>query len=120
MLQRMIGFHKRNWYLILYLALWAYQTLVRNTTKFTPFQLVYGLEAILPIRCEISSLKLVVDSLPDTSNEEAHLFNLIHLDEMCHEAALANEAHKRQIKVQYDQHVKPRIFTEGDLVLLYD
>ena len=47
MMQRMIGVHKRNWHLILYLALWAYRTLVRNATGFTPFQLVYGLEAVL-------------------------------------------------------------------------
>ena len=94
----MIGVCKRNWHLILYSALWAYQTSVRNTTGFTPFQLVYGVEAILPIQCEISSLKLAIDLLPDTSEEEVCLLNLIHLDEMRHEAQLANEAHKRRIK----------------------
>eukprot|EP00253_Pinus_taeda_P026101 PITA_26101 len=49
MRQRMIGVHKRDWYLILYSALWAYRTSVRNATGFTPFQLVYGLEEILPV-----------------------------------------------------------------------
>ena len=78
---------------------------MRNETRFTPFQLVYGLEAIFPIQCEISSLKLTVDLLPDTSIEEACLINLIHIDETRHEAALANKAHKRRIKAQYDQHV---------------
>ena len=58
--------------------------------------------------------------LPDTSEEEACLLNLIHLDEMCREAQLANESHKRHIKVQYDKNVQPRIYSEGDLVLLYD
>ena len=86
MLQRMIGVCKRNWHFILYSALWAYWTSVRNVTKFTPFQLVYGLESRLPIQCEISSLKLTIDLLPDTSEEEACLLNLIHLDETCREA----------------------------------
>ena len=58
--------------------------------------------------------------LPDTSDEEAHLFNLIHIDETWREAQLANEAHKRRIKAKYDKIVQPRIFSEGDLVLLYD
>ena len=116
----MIGFCKINWHLILYSALWAYRTLVRNATGFTPFQLVYGLEAILPIQCEIPSLKLAIDLLLDTSEEEACLFNLIHLDEMHHESQLANEAHKRCIKAQYDKNVQPRIFSEGNLVLLYN
>ena len=89
-------------------------------TGSTPFQLLYGLEAILPIQCEISSLKLTIDLLHDTSEEEARLLNLIHLDEMHREAQLANEAHKRRIKVQYDKNFQPRIFLEGDLVLIYD
>eukprot|EP00253_Pinus_taeda_P004789 PITA_04789 len=64
MLQRMIKVHKRSWHLILYSALWAYRTSVRNVIGFTPFQLVYGLEAILTVQCEILSLKLTVDLLP--------------------------------------------------------
>ena len=39
---------------------------------------------------------------------------------MCHEAQLANEVHKRCIKVQYNKNVQPRFFSEGNLVLLYD
>ena len=91
----MIGVHKRNWHLIFYSTLWEYRTSVRNATRFTAFQLVCGLEAIFPIHCEILSLKLVVDLSPDTYNEEACLFNLIHLDEMCREATLANKVNKR-------------------------
>ena len=95
MLQRMIGVCKRNWHLILYSTLWAYRTSVINASGFTPFQLVYGLEAVLPIQCEIPLLKLAIDLLPDTSEEEACLLNLIHLDETHREAKLSNEAHKR-------------------------
>ena len=120
MLQRMIGVCKRNWHLILYSTLWVYQTSVRKTTGFSPFQLVYGLEAILPIQCEIPLLKLTIDLLPDTLEEEACLFNLIHLDEMRREAQLANEEHKIFINAQYDKNVQPHIFSEGDLVLLCD
>lgn len=56
----------------------------------------------------------------DTSDEEEHFLELIHLDETRHEATLANETHKKQIKTQYDRNVKPHIFSEGDLVFLYD
>lgn len=120
MLQRMIGVHKRNWHLIMYLALWAYMTSVRNATGFMPFQLVYGLEVVLPIQCEISSLKLTIDLLPETSEEYARFLELIHLYETHHDATLANKAHKKHVKVQFDKNVKPRVFSKGDLVLLYD
>ena len=31
-----------------------------------------------------------------------------------------NEAHKNRVKNQYDKSVKPSIFSEGELVLLWD
>ena len=39
---------------------------------------------------------------------------------MRRESKLANEAHNICIKAQYEKHVQPRIFSEGDLVLIYD
>jgi len=42
------------------------------------------------------------------------------LDEIRHDAASVNEAHKKRVKEQFDKNVKPRVFSEGDLVLLYD
>jgi hypothetical protein len=81
MLRRMIGIHKSSWHTMLFSALWAYQTSVKSATGFMPFQLVYGVEAILPIECEIPSLKLAVKLLPNTSAEEKRLLYLMRLDE---------------------------------------
>jgi predicted RNA polymerase sigma factor len=78
------------------------------------------LEAILPIECEKPSLKLVVELLPNTSAEEEHLLYLMRLDETRRDATLVIEAQKKRVKAQYDKHVKPRIFSKGDLVLLYE
>ena len=105
---------------MLYLALWAYRTLVRTATGFSPFQLVYGLEAVLPIECQIPSLKLAVQLLPDTSPLEERSIYLEQLDEQRRDAALANEGHKQKVKCQYDRFIHPQIFSEGDLVLVYD
>ena len=93
-LQRTIDKARSNWNIMLYLALWAYRTSVKTATGFTPFQLVYGLESIFPIECEIPSLKLAVEILPDTSSLEERLLHLEHLDEQRRDAATMNEAHK--------------------------
>ena len=45
---------------------------------------------------------------------------LNNLDETQRDVALANEAHKKHIKVHYDKFVQPYVFNEGDLVLTYD
>ena len=58
--------------------------------------------------------------LPNTTEMEEHLLHLEHLDELRRDALNANEAHKNRVKNQYDKSVKPRIFSEGELALLWD
>eukprot|EP00253_Pinus_taeda_P011364 PITA_11364 len=96
------------------------QANVKTLTGFTPFQLVYRLEAMLPIECEIPSLQIAIELLPATSEEEKHLLYLAQLDENRRDAALAFETHTKRIKAQYDRNVTPRNLLEGDQVLLYD
>ena len=45
---------------------------------------------------------------------------LMQLDETCHDTTVVIETQKKCVKAQYDKHVKPRVFSEGDLVLLYE
>jgi hypothetical protein len=101
---------------MLYPTLWAYQTSVKTATGFFPFQLVHGVESILPIEWEIPYLKLAVALLPDTSDLEQRLIHLENLDEQ----RRAIEVKKQRVKVQYDKSVCPQLYVEGDLVLLYD
>jgi hypothetical protein len=56
----------------------------------------------------------------DTSPLEEWLLYHERLNEQRCDAALVNEAHKHKVKCQYDQFVRPQIFFEGDLVLVYD
>ena len=84
---------------MLFSTLWAYRTSVKTATSFTLFQLVYGLESIFPIECEIPSLKLAVQLLPETSSLEARLVELEQLDETRRDAASVNEAHKHHVKI---------------------
>ena len=78
------------------------------------------MESILWVECKISSLKLAVELLPDTSPLEERLVHLEQLDEQRRDALVALEVNKHRVKVQYDKSVHPRRFSEGYLVLLWD
>ena len=84
---------------MLYPALWAYRTAVKTATSFSPYQLVHGVESIFPVECEIPSLKIVVELLPDTSPLEEHLVHLEQLDEQHRDALVALEVNKHRVKV---------------------
>jgi hypothetical protein len=79
-----------------------------------------ALKSFSPIECEIPSMKLVVELLPNTSAEEECRLYLMELDETRHYSTLVIETQKKHIKSQYDKHVKLHVFSEGDLVLFYE
>ena len=110
MIKRIVGNHKSNWHTMIFSALWSYRTSAKTAIGFTPFQIFYGLEVVLPIECEIPSLKLAIELLPATSEEEKHFLYLAQLDETRRIAALAIEAHKKRVKAQHDQSVTPHFF----------
>ena len=44
------------------LSLWSYKTSICTLTGVTPYSLVYGSEAVLPIEEEIQSLRVLVET----------------------------------------------------------
>ena len=56
-----VSMNRKNWEEKLKDALWAYRITWKNTTGFTPYQLVYGKEVMLPIEFQIHTFKLAAD-----------------------------------------------------------
>jgi hypothetical protein len=81
MLQLIINKHKTKFHHMLFSALWAYHPIVKNTTDFTPFHLVHGIEATLPIKCEIPTLRTTIELLPETYSMELWRLTLESVDE---------------------------------------
>ena len=71
-------------------ALHGYRTSVRTSTGATPFSLVYGMEAVLPIEVEIPSLRVMMDVKLDeaewvrTRFEQLNLIDEKRLASICH------------------------------------
>jgi hypothetical protein len=94
--------------------------IVKTTIGFTPFHLIHGVEAVLPIECEIPTLHMTIELLPNTTLIEQQLISLESLDEDQRSSLQNNEASKKCSKDTFDHHVNLRSFNEGDLVLSYD
>jgi transposase InsO family protein len=92
-----------DWEDKLWAALWAYRTAYKVTTQFTPFQLVYGQEAILPIEFEIPSLRIAIENrLGEDESLKTRLVMLESLDEKRRHAHLQNYAIQVRRKSYYD------------------
>ena len=112
---------KRDWDVKLTAALWAYRTTFKVTTQATPFSLVYGLEATLPIEFEVESLRVAVNSrLTDNQSLRHRLTTLEELDERRRMSAQHIEAIQRRRKITFDKRHKKRALTPGMMVMIQD
>ena len=92
-IDKMIQKTQSEWEKWLPMALWAYHTTFKAATGYSPFHLVCGIEAILPIELELPTLRIVVENeLDDTEACAAGLIMLERLDEQRREALMTNEA----------------------------
>ncbi|TYK29707.1 uncharacterized protein E5676_scaffold3607G00170 [Cucumis melo var. makuwa] len=77
-----IDMSKRDWQERIDEALWAYRTTHCTPTEVTPYSLVYGVEAVLPLEREIPSLRMTVqEGLTTEDNVKLRLQELEALDE---------------------------------------
>ena len=51
----------RDWLEKLPFSLWAYRTDFHTSTGVTPYSLVYGMEAVLPVEIEMGSLRVALE-----------------------------------------------------------
>ena len=93
---------------------------MKTATRFSPFQLIHGVEEVTPVECKIPSLNIAIHVLPDTTELEERLLHLEDLDEQRKDAMTVNGAHKNRVKIQYDKSVKTQIFSKGELGLLWN
>jgi ribonuclease HI len=108
----------KDWHEHLPYALCAYRTSVRTSVGATPYSLVYGMEAVLPVEVEIPSLRILSQTqLEEAEWAQARYEQLNFIDEkrlaaLCHE-----QLYQRRIERAYNKKARPRTFQPGDLVL---
>jgi hypothetical protein len=107
----------RRWHEKLSEALWAHRTSRHGATKVTPFDLVYGQEAVLPIQVSLQNLRVT---------EHAHLstkeYNELMMDKIDDapdsQFKALEEIEKEKVKIAkvYNKCVMEISFQVGDLV----
>ena len=108
----------RDWSKKLPFALWAYRTSFRTSTRVTPYSLVYGMEAMLPIEIETGSLRVALkQQISKAEWTQSRYDQLSLLDERRLRATDHVQTYHRKMTHAFRKMVKPRKFQKGDLVL---
>ena len=87
-------------------------------TQATPYSLVYGVEVVLPSKCQIPSLQIAIqEGLTGEENVKLKLQELEALDEKRLEAQQRLECYQARLLSAFNKIVKPRSFQVGNLVI---
>ena len=99
----------RDWSEKLPFALWAYRTSFRTSTGATPYSLVYGIEAVLPVEIEMGSLRVILEQqISETKWVQSRLDQLSLLDDRRLRIADHIQAYQRKMASAFKKRVKPR------------
>ena len=100
-------------------ALWAYRMIYRTPTQETPYSIAFGVETVLPLEHQISSLKLAIqEGLTEEENARLRLPELEALDEKSLEAQQNLECYQARLSRAFNKKVRLRCFEVGDQVLI--
>ena len=96
-------------------VLCVYHTMPHLSTQETPYKLVFGADAVIPIELLEPSPRII--TLAKESNEDAQRVELDLVEEDREKARIKEEAIKQQMARKYNRKIHPKEFEEGNLVL---
>jgi hypothetical protein len=117
LIKKKIEDNPKRWHEVLSEALWAHRISKNSATKVTPFKLVYGQEAILPIEVNLDALRIARQN--ELSAIDYHNLMLDWLDKVSDERIKAlGEIERDKLRVvgAYNKKVKEKSFQVADLV----
>ena len=106
---------KGNWAEELPNVLWAYQTTLRRSMGETPFSLTYRAKAVIP--AEVNLCSTWVSEFNTKQNEGQLTERLDLLKEYWEAATIRLAEYQQKLARHYNQGVRVREFSAGDLVL---
>ncbi|XP_051152718.1 uncharacterized protein LOC127266506 [Andrographis paniculata] len=113
----MVEGNPRKWHTLLSQALWAHRNSRNTSTGFSPYQLTFGQDAVLPAEFVVSSPRV---SNTTVSNDEAYVQGMWQqLEEVDTDRLNALDQVVRQSEIRakyYGKKVSPKVIAEGDLV----
>ncbi|XP_025640747.1 uncharacterized protein [Arachis hypogaea] len=114
-LKKKVTLAKGQWAELIPEILWGYNTTLQSSTKETPFRLMFGSDAMIPV--EISQGSVRTTYLDEDTNDQTREAELDLLEEVREESRIRHEAMQQLTRRKYNTRVRPRTLQQGDLVL---
>ena len=117
LIKKKIEENPRRWHEVLSEALWAHHISRHGATKVTPFELVYGQEAVLPVKVNLDAYRLAKQNdLSVVVYHDLMMDNINEVTDVRLKALKEIEEDKAGVIKAYNKKVKNKSFQVGELV----
>ena len=119
-IKKMLFENKRSWDTKLKFALWDDRVTIKKSIGTSPFQLVYGVDALFHVHLASPVIKFLQEIKEEPDDIRRRMFHIFQLQQ--EREAIENTAkiHRKKVKESFDKKIKKDIFVVGDLVLRWD
>jgi ribonuclease HI len=120
LIKKLLEDNKRAWDSKLKFALWADRVTTKKSLGLSPFQLVYGIEAVFPTQLALPVADLLHDHEGEPNLTLRRIHQMVEVQQIREQ--VLNRAYNRQQKIKqaFDRKNKKKEFEQGDLVLKWD
>jgi ribonuclease HI len=119
-IKRLLEDNKRAWDSKLKFSLWADRVTTKRSLGTSPFQLVYGAEAVFPTQLALPVAKFFQDYEGEPDHMIRRIHQIVEVQQIREQARDAAYSHQQKIKQAFDRKVKKKEFEIGDLVFKWD
>jgi hypothetical protein len=118
--KKIVGENKRSWDSKIKHGLWADRITKKETTRNSPFELVYGLEARFSVHLRLPTYGSVEDLSTEQDVVQNRVNQVIELDEIRRRAYDQNCKNQSKVKKYFDKSSRQRDFIVGHTIFLWD
>jgi hypothetical protein len=119
-IKKVLNQNKRSWHIHLKHALWENHISTKRSIGISPFQMVYGTEAVFPINLALPVIKLWQDQSEESNHVTRRINQMIEVQELRIEVDEKMQKYQDDMKALFDLKEKDREFLLDDLVLRWD
>ena len=104
-IKKLLADNKIGWDSKLIFALWAYRTSNKKSISTSPFQLVYGVDSIIPVQLALPVMKYAQEEMDEPNPIQRRMLQLIEVHQIREALMDKAQAYKDKVKTLFDRRI---------------
>ena len=113
-IKKLLQENKKSWHLKLINALWADRICIKRSIGTSPFEIVYGVQALFPVSLAVPVMKLIQEQEEEPSSVQRRINQMIALEEKREHIYNESQLFQQKVKKTHDKRVKEENFLLND------